>query len=205
MKPLLIKDFMVLKKALKIWIWVLFIILPVILTMVSYSFLSIFIVSTVAGTAIAYDEQCKWKEYSYMLPYSKFEFVVSKYLVSYISIGVVVGVTTIVILMKNLVGNQSMSIYAGFDMLILEVSLVLIFTSILIWTQLKYGYQKSRFINTIFIILVTIFTSLISSAGTVIDVAKIIVGYDFLPSIMFVLAIICNLISIKCSIGIEKE
>ncbi len=203
MKALVIKDCMVLKKALKIW--PLLIVIPTIVSAGKYSLMPIFIAAAFAGSTMAYDEQCKWEEYSYMLPYSRFELVVSKYLVNYIAIGVVTVMAGSINLINNLVSGINMSIYAGFDRLILEVSLVLVFNSISMWTQFKYGWQKARFINMISIILIAIFTSLIGSEPIVMEIVQRIMGYDFFPSLIFVLAIVCNIISIKCAMGIEKE
>jgi ABC-2 type transport system permease protein len=78
MRGLLLKDFLVVTKQLKLFL----IIIPV-MAMVgggSMASMAILMGSVLPMTAIAYDERSKWNEIAVMMPYSKKEIVLSKYL-----------------------------------------------------------------------------------------------------------------------------
>jgi len=84
MKGLLIKDFFVISKQLKIFIaaLIIFSIMP------GYS-LSVFAIlysGLLPITALAYDERSKWNNLAAMMPYSMGEIVFSKYLLGYICV-----------------------------------------------------------------------------------------------------------------------
>ena len=203
MKALVIKDFIVLKKASKMF--------PVMIMIFAasncseYGIVWLFAASAYASSTMAYDEEYGWNNYAFMLPYSKFELVVSKYILNYILILIVAGIAQLLGVTFNLLSQQEVITYIGFDKFILEVSVVLIATSISIWAQFKYGCQKGKLIEILFIGISICFSSIFDREPIIQYMQYLGGGYSLLAIIVFVLAIICNLISIKCSIGIEKE
>ncbi|MEG0372022.1 MAG: ABC-2 transporter permease [Clostridium sp.] len=82
MSGLLIKDILVITKQLKIFL----IIIPVMAITGggSMDMLAILMSSVLPMTAIAYDERSKWNQIAVMMPYSRKDMVISKYLLGYI-------------------------------------------------------------------------------------------------------------------------
>lgn len=85
MKALLLKDFYVLWKQMRIFILVLLVI-----AFGNGAFGSVFIVIWAAMlpyTAMAYDERCKWDQMAAMMPYSTRDLVLSKYVLGWLCAG----------------------------------------------------------------------------------------------------------------------
>ena len=83
MKALVRKDFYVLWKQMRI-----FVLIMVLLSVVGGIFNSVFVVvwcSMLPFTAIAYDERSHWDQLAAMMPYSKWDLVLSKYVLGWLS------------------------------------------------------------------------------------------------------------------------
>ena len=83
MKALVRKDFYVLWKQMR-----MFVLIMVLLSVVGGIFNSVFVVvwcSMLPFTAIAYDERSHWDQLAAMMPYSKWDLVLSKYVLGWLS------------------------------------------------------------------------------------------------------------------------
>ena len=93
MRGLLIKDAYTIVKQTKVLL-----LITVIFAVVPSDFLfgySVFYAAMMPITALAYDERAKWDKFAGMLPYSVNEIVGSKYLMGYISVGIVFLLTIV--------------------------------------------------------------------------------------------------------------
>ncbi len=84
MKGLLIKDLCVITKQLKI-----FLVAIVVLSLLggsSNSLLAMYFGAILPLTSFSYDEKAKWNEFAVMMPFSKSELVLSKFLLGYLCI-----------------------------------------------------------------------------------------------------------------------
>lgn len=84
MRALLMKDWFVLWRRMRF-----FLVFIVVMAAVPSSFYCTFVVawaSMLPFTAVGYDEQCKWDKLAAMMPYSKRDLVLSKYLLGWLCI-----------------------------------------------------------------------------------------------------------------------
>ena len=84
MKGLLLKDYYTLLKQLKFYL--IFIVIFALIPSMNFSNIAMVYAAMLPITVIAYDERCKWDQLAIMMPYSKQELVVSKYLIGYIGV-----------------------------------------------------------------------------------------------------------------------
>ena len=85
MKALVQKDFYVIWKQMRIFVLVM-----VLLSMVNSAFNTVFLVvwcSMLPYTAMAYDERSHWNQLAAMMPYSKKDIVLSKYVLGWLCAG----------------------------------------------------------------------------------------------------------------------
>lgn len=85
MSALLLKDWYVLWRRMK-----LFLLVIIVMAAIPFSFYSVFVVAWAAMlpyTVLAYDEQSKWDRLAAMMPYSRRELVLSKYVLGWAAIG----------------------------------------------------------------------------------------------------------------------
>lgn len=149
MKALLLKDFYVITKQLKIFI--IAIIIMSITSGSSLAMLSIFFGATIPLTAIAYDERSKWTDFAEMLPYTKLEIILSKYLLGYICI---FGAAALAILgsnsskiffskifFSNIFSSQNM--FISYDTILCAIVTALMFLAINLFVMLKFGSENS--------------------------------------------------------------
>ena len=146
MKGLLLKDWYMMKKYCRAYLFIAVI-------FVSVSFINnenmffVFYPCLLCGmipvNLIAYDERSRWLQYSGTLPYSKEQMVSSKYLIGLL--------TQIAVVLVTVVGQAvKMSLEGGFrlnDFCVLVLMLFIIFTfssSICLPFVFKYGVEKGR-------------------------------------------------------------
>lgn len=191
MKSLLIKDFFVIIKQLKIFL----IIIPVIAITggVSLSAMAILFGALLPMTAIAYDERSKWNELALMMPYTKKDLVFSKYLLGYIC---VFGSAILVILgqvLLQLIGSANHGL--NMNTVLFGVFSALIFIAINTPVLFKFGSEKGRFL---FIIVM----ALIGAFGNAFD-SSIVLPLQHISPVVFMIGILLlNVISIQISLNI---
>ena len=197
MKSLLLKDFYVITKQLKIFL----IIIPVIAltTGEAMSTFSILLGAVLPMTAIAYDERSKWNELAAMMPYSKFDLIFSKYLLGYLCMfGAALLVFIGQIIGKN---NGIVVIDDDINVLLFAVMGGLIFIAINTPILFKFGSEKGRFV---FIITM----ALVGASGPIlqkVDSRIILEILNLSPVILIAFVVILNVISIMISMNVKKD
>lgn len=197
MKSLLLKDFYVITKQLKIFL----IIIPVIAltTGEAMSTFSILLGAVLPMTAIAYDERSKWNELATMMPYSKFDLIFSKYLLGYLCMfGAALLVFIGQIIGKN---NGIVVIDDDINVLLFAVMGGLIFIAINTPILFKFGSEKGRFV---FIITM----ALVGASGPIlqkVDSRIILKIFNLSPVILLAFVVILNVMSLMISMNIKKD
>lgn len=197
MKSLLLKDFYVITKQLKIFL----IIIPVIAltTGEAMSTFSILLGAVLPMTAIAYDERSKWNELAAMMPYSKFDLIFSKYLLGYLCMfGAPLLVFIGQIIGKN---NGIVVIDDDINVLLFAVMGGLIFIAINTPILFKFGSEKGRFV---FIITM----ALVGASGPIlqkVDSRIILKTFNLSPVILLAFVVILNVMSLMISMNIKKD
>ena len=197
MKSLLLKDFYVITKQLKIFL----IIIPVIAltTGEAMSTFSILLGAVLPMTAIAYDERSKWNELAAMMPYSKFDLIFSKYLLGYLCMfGAALLVFIGQIIGKN---NGIVVIDDDINVLLFAVMGGLIFIAINTPILFKFGSEKGRFV---FIITM----ALVGASGPIlqkVDSKIILKIFNLSPVILLAFVVILNVMSLMISMNIKKD
>ena len=196
MKGLLIKDFLVLTKQMKLFL----IIIPFIAITGGTSIASIGILlgAMLPMTAMAYDEQSKWNNLAIMMPYSRKDIILSKYVLGYLGM----GCTFILFLLAQIIINtiHPINIDEIIYMILFTIISGLLFISINIPIAFKYGTQKGRIVFIIFI-------GVISAAGTIfIDIIPTIPEniISVFPTIGIIIGLLLNVISIFLSLHINN-
>ncbi|MBG9982952.1 ABC-2 transporter permease [Aerococcaceae bacterium DSM 111020] len=197
MKSLLLKDFYVLTKQLKIFL----VIIPVIALTAgeAMSTFSILLGAVLPMIAIAYDERSKWNELAAMMPYSKFDLIFSKYLLGYLCM---FG-AALLVLIGQIIGKNIdiVGIDGDINVLLFAVMGGLIFIAINTPILFKYGSEKGRFV---FIITM----ALVGASGSIlqkVDSRIILKILNLSPVILLVFVVILNVMSLMISMNIKKD
>ena len=197
MKSLLLKDFYVITKQLKIFL----IIIPVIAltTGEAMSTFSILLGAVLPMTAIAYDERSKWNELASMMPYSKFDLIFSKYLLGYLCMfGAALLVFIGQIIGKN---NGLVVIDDDINVLLFAVMGGLIFIAINTPILFKFGSEKGRFVFIITMALVGAIGPILQK----VDSRIILKIFNLSPVILLAFVVILNVMSLMISMNIKKD
>jgi len=86
MKGLLLKDFYTLLKQLKLYL--VFIVILSVIPSMNMTSIGIVYAAMLPITVIAFDERSKWDQLAVMMPYTRNELVLSKFLIGYIAVAV---------------------------------------------------------------------------------------------------------------------
>lgn len=208
MKGLLLKDFCILKKQIKLMvvfvifyaIWAVAAKMP---TMMGTMVILLSIMMPISS--MSYDEAGQWYRYAFSLPIPRRTLVLSKYVLGFlVSLGglVVSAIGNIIVLSLTNGENalESWLTIIGF------LELGVIFLSIIIPILFKYGVEKGRlFIVVIAVIpslLVALLGSTLKTSGTLMPSAELLQAILY-SSPLFTLAIF--LISFRISVGICRK
>lgn len=195
MKGLLLKDFYVLSKQLK-----LFLVMMVVFSIIPGGYLSAFAImyaSMMPITTIGYDERAKWKKMASMMPYGKEELVMSKYIVGYV---VTFGMTIIAMIARTVYGIiEGTDLIEGIGTLYIVFLLATFVAALNLPIILKLGVEKGRILFVFITVVFTLgVTGLIAKANVDISTGLFLI-------IATVVIIIANLISIKISIRVYNN
>ena len=143
MKGLFIKDFKSMKQQKKYFLIIIVISVSMIFADDLAFFLGYipFLLSILTLSTINYDGFDNGNAFLFTLPFSRKEYVMEKYLLALLlgSVGVIID--TVVILILDLVKNNSL-IENNFMMILMIIPLLIIVLSIMIPIQLKFGAEK---------------------------------------------------------------
>ncbi len=197
MKGLLMKDFFVIAKQMKLYL----LLIPVMAIMGGASLASIAILlgAVLPMTAIAYDEQAKWNELAVMMPYSKKSIVLSKYVLGYLCMAgtAVLFVIAQLITAAILHRNPSENLYMISFSILSGLFLIAVNTPIMF----KFGSQKGRFVFIAFMGLAVAVGTIFRDVMPEISVSLV----NLIPVLAFVAALILNVVSVFISLCIKPS
>ncbi len=208
MKGLLLKDFCILKKQMKLMvvfvifyaIWAVAAKMP---TMMGTMVILLSIMMPISS--MSYDEAGQWYRYAFSLPIPRRTLVLSKYVLGFlVSLGglVVSAIGNIIILALTNGENalESWLTIIGF------LELGVIFLSIIIPILFKYGVEKGRLLIVVIAVIPSLLVALLGStlktSGTLMPSAELLQAILY-SSPLFTLAIF--LISFRISVGICRK
>lgn len=208
MKGLLLKDFCILKKQMKLMvvfvifyaIWAVAAKMP---TMMGTMVILLSIMMPISS--MSYDEAGQWYRYAFSLPIPRRTLVLSKYVLGFlVSLGglVVSAIGNIIILALTNWENalESWLTIIGF------LELGVIFLSIIIPILFKYGVEKGRLLIVVIAVIPSLLVALLGStlktSGTLMPSAELLQAILY-SSPLFTLAIF--LISFRISVGICRK
>lgn len=138
MKALVLKDAYVLWRQMKT-----FLVILVLLSIVGGVFNSIFVVvwcSMLPFTAIAYDERSHWNQLAAMMPYSKRDLVLSKYVLGWLCMAVAMVFSGVIQAVSSVLGRGNLGLLTlGMSFLGGMISL-----AITLPVVLRFGVEKGR-------------------------------------------------------------
>ena len=159
MKGLLLKDFYTLVKQLKLYL--VFIVILALLPNMNLPAIATIYAAMLPITALAYDEKSKWDQIAVMMPYTRRDLVLSKYVIGYIGIAICTLLSFGIQLVIGALNRQPMTIET---VLIIVVSafaaLVLIALNLpfIFWM----GVERGRIIFLV-LIAVSVFIGMMSA------------------------------------------
>lgn len=193
MKALIQKDVYVIWKQMR-----MFVLIILVLSLVNNTFNSVFLVvwcSMLPYTAMAYDERSHWNELAAMMPYSRREIVLSKYVLGWLCMAAA-GALSLAI--QTVVGQFSGNA-TSFSTLLASLCLGVISLAVTLPMILRFGVERGRMI-----FLVVVFGAVIA-ASVVLDVV------DTLPRIALpvmallpLAAVIATAVSVPLSMKLYK-
>ncbi len=193
MKALLIKDFLVVTRQMKL----VLLIIPLI-AITGGSFMApvaVIMGAAFTMTAMGFDEQTKWDELAVMMPYTPNALVLSKYLLGYIWMLIAAVLFILAQAVTSVVTKSSIS-----DSLWLVFYSILagsLFISVSTPVFFRYGTQKGRLIYFCFIAVAV-------SLGTLLKNSSALELLCSAPLIFIVITLIISIISLSISVRIKK-
>lgn len=158
MKALLLKDGFTLLRQLRFFL-LLFVIFAVLPGFNSSAFAIVY-VAFLPLSAMAYDERAKWDQLAAMMPYTPHQLVLSKYVLGYICVALVVLLSIIAQLIITAATGAALEMADLYGTL-LCISLALMLQAIHLPLLFKFGVEKSRIVFFILaFLLACLFTAL---------------------------------------------
>jgi len=150
MKALILKDTYVLWKQMRLYVLIL-----AVLSLVGGAFNSLFVVvwcSMLPYTAVAYDERSHWGQLAAMMPYSRRDVVLSKYVLGWMCMAAAMVLNIVVQQAASLLGREGadlslmlVSLFAG--IIALDVTMPMVF---------RFGVERGRMLFMLLIFGVAI-------------------------------------------------
>jgi len=158
MKALILKDVYVLWKQMRLYVLILSV-----LALVGGAFNSLFVVvwcSMLPYTAVAYDERSRWGQLAAMMPYTRRDIVLSKYVLGWICMAAAMALNAVIQQAAPLLGRESadmtlllVSLFAG--MIVLDVTMPMVF---------HFGVERGRMVFMLLIFGVAIAGGVLAEA-----------------------------------------
>ncbi len=195
MKGLVLKDILVIAKRFKI---MLFLIAVISFYGGTGIIMGGLICAMLSNTAIAYDDRSKWNNLALMLPYSRKDIVIGKYVVGYVFLFVGMIYMAIIQIVGSLI-----SPFTALDPVLMGLTIIAALLTLALYLPLSYwlGVEKARFLPIVLIVAASALT-----AGLAVESPDIISLVEsltpLLPIVLPVLAIVLNIISILISIRV---
>lgn len=197
MKGLLIKDFSVLARQMRVYL--LLIIFFAVLPGSNMATFAVVYAAMMPYTTLAYDERSKWNQLASMMPYSKKELILSKYVLGWCF---VVGTALIAIasgLVESRFFNRASSPFA----VVLAVCAAVIMMDITLPPMFRFGVERGRmFFILVVVILVCGFTGALTYLSQNINPSTLT---STLAWILPVAAVLLTPISISLSLRLYEK
>lgn len=194
MKALLLKDFYVIWKQMRI-----FLVVVLLLSLVNSTFNCVFIVvwcSMLPYTAMAYDGQSHWDQLAAMMPYSKRDVVLSKYVLGWLCM-VAAGVLCLV--MQTVVGRFFSGDATGGGILLMSLCLGAISLAVTLPAILRFGVERGR------MIFMAVIFGVALGAGAILDATDLSIRLPLpLEALLPLAAVIATAVSIPLSMKLYK-
>lgn len=194
MKALLLKDFYVIWKQMRI-----FLVVVLLMALINSTFNCVFIVvwcSMLPYTAMAYDERSHWNQLAAMMPFSKRDVVLSKYVLGWLCM-VVMGLICLV--MQTVVGRFLSWETTGGGILLVSLCLGAISLAVTLPAILRFGVERGRMV-----FMVVIF-GVAAAAGILLDASDLHFSLPLpLEALLPVAAVIATAVSIPLSMKLYK-
>lgn len=179
MKGLLLKDIYTLNATLKIYavMTIAYRVIGVTTENMSFLYIAFVLASTVVPmSAVAYDERCTWGRYSSILPVSRTQLAISKYI-----LGLVCLVFCVLSAFVAFLFSDSMVFAEFLATAVSTTGIAIIYMSLAIPVMYKLGAEKSRML---------IFVILLVPAGLILGTAYLITefGFEIPPAILSLLS-----------------
>lgn len=199
MKGLLLKDFYTLIKQLKFFL--LIILFMALIPNTSMAPFAIIYAVMLPVSILGYDERSKWDRYAAMLPYSRKNIVLSKYVIGYLGLTMSSLLTiTAKVVYDHVKGNTLEPGY--FYEIGALVCFALLFLSINLPFMYKFGVEKGRLA---FLALTAVMVFGIMFLADRIEKGSILGSFDGIEYIVPLVVILANVISILVSIRIYEK
>ena len=190
MKALLLKDVYVIWKQMR-----LFLLVVLVMCVVNTTFNSIFLIvwcSMLPYTAMAYDDRSHWSQMAAMMPYSKKDIVLSKYVLGWLCMGAM-GLISLV--MQAVVGGFSGG-GAGRSLVLISLCLGAVTLAVTLPAILRFGVERGRMVFMLVIFGVAI------GAGILLDTSDLHIS---LPLPLEVLAPLAAVVATAVSIPLSMK
>ena len=192
MKALLLKDFFVLCKQLKLMLLpvLLFAFLPGVSAL---AFCTVYVIM-LPITTISYDERSKWNQLAAMMPYTARQLVLSKYLLGYIGAGLV----AVLALFSQVCFDRGTSQDMLLTVLLMPCAGIILL-SFLLPVMFRWGTEKGRLAYFLTAAL------LAGAAGGLKPEALPVVDPTAIIGVLLTAAVVCNLLSIGLSVQFYEK
>ena len=195
MRGLLLKDYYTLSKQLRLYL-VFILVLSAIPEMNLSAIASIY-AAMLPITAIAFDERSKWDQLAVMMPYSKRDLVMSKYVIGYIGVVVCYMLSMGIQLVISAVTKQPFTTETAL-VIVITACVALILLAINLPIMFWLGVERGRIVFMV-LIAITVFVGMMSaeSATNILSTSTLTAG--MLLGISALAAAIINTASILIS------
>lgn len=191
MKALLLKDFYVIWKQMGI-----FLVVVLLMSLVNSTFNCVFLMvwsSMLPYTSMAYDGQSHWDQLAAMMPYSRRDMVLSKYVLGWLCMGAM-GLISLV--MQTVVGRFISGSATGGGVLLMSLCMGAVSLAITLPAVLRFGVERGRMIFLVVIFGVAI------GAGILLDASDLHIS---LPLPLEVLAPLAAVAATAVSIPLSMK
>jgi len=177
MKGLLLKDFYTLLKQLKLYL--VFIVILSVIPSMNMTSIGIVYAAMLPITVIAFDERSKWDQLAVMMPYTRNELVLSKFLIGYIAVAVTCLISLGIQVIIGAVNGQPLTMEQMLTVVLTAfagVILLAIYLPFVFWL----GVERGRIV--FLVLMATAFIGLMS-----LDSIKTMMDYSTITPAMLLL------------------
>lgn len=195
MKALLLKDVYVIWKQMRI-----FLVAVLLMALINSTFNCVFIVvwcSMLPYTAMAYDERSHWNQLAAMMPYSKRDVVLSKYVLGWLCMAVM---GLICVVMQTVVGRFLSGEATSGGILLVSLCLGAISLAVTLPAILRFGVERGR------MVFMVVLFGVAAAAGILLDASDLHFSLPLpLEALLPAAAVLATAISIPLSMKLYKE